>query len=62
MTNRQWLMWQLIDMSDEEFRRFLSYKYCIHKDTKNNCPRKCIGDCIDGVLKWLQQEHEEERQ
>jgi hypothetical protein len=63
MTDRQWLIWQLIDMSDEEFRRTLNYKYCIHKDVgkkyKRNCPRDCSEDCLNGMLAWLQQEHEE---
>jgi hypothetical protein len=58
MTNRQWLMWQLIDMSDEEFRRFLDYRYCIHKDTRS-CPIECEADCLNGMLAWLKQEHEE---
>jgi hypothetical protein len=60
MTNRQWLMWQLIDMSDEEFRRFLNHKYCLYKDVKGNCPRNCREDCSKSMLAWLRQEHEED--
>lgn len=60
MTNRQWLMWKLIDMSDEEFRSTIYYKYCIHKDAKGNCPKDCIAGCVDSMLAWLRQEHKEE--
>ena len=56
MTNRQWLIWQLIDMSDEEFRRTLNYKYCINQD-KGSCPIECRADCLESKLAWLRQEH-----
>ncbi len=63
MTNRQWLMWKLIDMSDEEFARVVSFD-CIYmisdKDSKI-CPPddSCGGCCREGRVKWLKQEHVE---
>jgi hypothetical protein len=57
MTNRQWLIWQLIDMSDDDFVNFLSYsgwfcsKYC-----KSN---QCDDMCYDRVVDWINKEHSE---
>jgi hypothetical protein len=58
MTNRQWLTWQLIDMTDEEFRRTLNYKYCADK-INGKCPHGCKADCLERMLAWLQLEHKE---
>jgi hypothetical protein len=62
MTNRQWLIWQLIDMSDEEFadrvcgnREVWSCDDCV-KNKVNNV--SCQG-CEEKFHKWLQQEHKE---
>ena len=63
MTNRQWLMWQLLDMSDEEFARVVSFDciYMISCDDSKICPPddSCGGNCREGRVKWLQQEHVE---
>lgn len=59
MTNRQWLMWQLIDMSDEELlRKFpaLLCDVCAEYITPHQI---CKGDCDPMRLDWLKKEHEE---
>ena len=59
MTNRQWLMWQLIDMSDEELlRKFpgLLCDVCAEYITSHQI---CNGDCDPIRLAWLKKEHEE---
>ena len=63
MTNRQWLIWRLIDMSDEEFadricgekRMVWSCDDCV----KNKVYDACDGDCEKRFHEWLQQEHKE---
>ena len=62
MTNRQWLIWQLIDMSDEEFANRLcgnrivwSCDDCV----KNKVNDVCSGDCEEKLHEWLKQEHKE---
>lgn len=59
MTNRQWLMWQLIDMSDEEFARVVSFDciYMIRCNDSKICPDSCGENCREGRVKWLKQEH-----
>jgi hypothetical protein len=61
MTNRQWLIWKLIDMSDEEFadrvcgnREVWSCYECV--DNKIN-DYACQQDCHERFRKWLKQEH-----
>ena len=46
MTNRQWLMWQMIDMSD----------VCKKYVTPN---KPCPKDCDSLLLAWLKKEHKE---
>lgn len=67
MTNRQWLIWQLIDMKDEEFVKIVNapcaYKeadgHCkIYKEKDGHCNRDCCADCKQGQIMWLKQEHE----
>ena len=63
MTNRQWLMWKLIDMSDDEFAdnvcdsKLWSCKDC--RENKINDYGYCQG-CREEFHKWLNQEHKEE--
>jgi hypothetical protein len=59
MTNRQWLIWELIDMSDEEFANRICGKRnvwwcddCI--DNKISYPYQ---DCNKKLYEWLKQEH-----
>ena len=58
MTNRQWLMWQIIDMSDEELiENFGSVcDFCSKYLTPN---KPCPNDCNSFLLAWLKQEHKE---
>lgn len=57
MTNRQWLIWQLIDMSDEEFARMLN-----GHGLGWFCDICTIYDCNDyngcekEFIKWLQKD------
>jgi hypothetical protein len=63
MTNRQWLIWKLIDMPDKEFadrvcsnnRAVWSCEDCI----ENKVNDVCCQDCEEKFHKWLQQEHKE---
>lgn len=60
MTNRQWLIWQLIDMSDEEFADKVcgsdlwSCDDCIKNTTTDY--GYCQG-CREEFSEWLKQEH-----
>ena len=60
MTNRQWLIWQLIDMDDEKFADKLNGRgwFCAICDRENVsiCNEK---DCKRKFIEWLRQEHEE---
>ena len=58
MTNRQWLMWQMIDMSDEDFLKWVDC-VCVYYQDSEFCPHGCQQKCAEGQLKWLKQEHEE---
>lgn len=59
MTNRQWFIWKLIDMSDEEFadricgeKNIWSCDDCV--DNKISYP---CQDCNKRFYEWLKQEH-----
>ena len=59
MTNRQWLMWQIIDMSDEELiKNFGSMCDACRKYVTPDglCPK----DCDSLLLAWLKKEHTED--
>lgn len=62
MTNRQWFIWRLIDMSDEEFAEGI----CGNGEvwSCDDCRRYGVNDCgCDGCEEkfhaWLKQEHKE---
>jgi hypothetical protein len=61
MTNRQWLIWKMIDMSDDEF----ADRVCGHKEvwSCNDCAENKIKPMNNGCRKkfqeWLKQEHKE---
>lgn len=58
MTNRQWLMWQIIDMSDEELiKNFGSMCEVCKKYITSNKP--CPANCDSLLLDWLKKEYEE---
>jgi hypothetical protein len=50
-------MWELIDMSDEEFSKLLIGE-CAYRDDKY-CPDDCARKCSEGYKIWLIQEHKE---
>ena len=56
MTNREWLLNKIQNMSDGELA-------CILANENNICKimnKKCVGgDCTDCILPWLKQEHKE---
>lgn len=61
MTNRQWLMWQMIDMSDKElFDKYHGFM-CDVCSNNNIFPYNapCPGKCEQKVFDWLKQEHDE---
>jgi hypothetical protein len=59
MTNKQWLIWQLIDMSEDDLATRLNVEWFC--DT--HCPYDeniaCNERCRDNIVEWLQQEHDE---
>ena len=58
MTNRQWLIWQLIDMSDEKFAQMLSrHGWFCDICTVYDC--NDYNDCEKEFIKWLRQEYKE---
>lgn len=60
MTNRQWLMWQLIDMSDEELIKEYPGVGCEACRKYGVTPNQiCTKDCDSLLLAWLKKEHEE---
>ena len=57
MTNKQWVMWKLIDMTDEEFSKLMVGECAYWVD--NYCPDDCPQKCSEGYKIWLSQEHKE---
>lgn len=62
MTNRQWLIWKLIDMSDEEF----ADRVCGQRNVwwcddcvENKITYPCSHDCYKRFHEWLKQEYKE---
>jgi hypothetical protein len=63
MTNRQWLIWQLIEMDDVKFtdREF----YHTEEFNCETCPVKSLmcepkkEKCWKHFIEWLKQEHKE---
>lgn len=63
MNNKQWLLWQMIDMDIEELSRVLSGRchacvaktYCKSKYPPNTAKPKCYHI----IKRWLQQKHED---
>lgn len=63
MTNRQWIIQKLIDMSDEEFadrlcgkRNVWSCDECVENKVNGACTRYCE----EHFREWLKQEHKVE--
>ena len=62
MTNRQWLLEQMQNMSDEEFSEYIAQtihkcKFCLI-DSEYECGQK-IRCCDDEIANWLKSEHKE---
>lgn len=53
MTNREWLE----TLTDEEFAKWHLSAGC--KSCANNPEKDFCNCCIDGTVKWLQEEHKE---
>lgn len=60
MTNRQWIMWRLIDMSDEELVKEIPGFMCDICNEYITPHQICKGDCRPKLLAWLKKEHKEE--
>jgi hypothetical protein len=66
MTNRQWLIWQLIDMPDEEFGDAIggvcgtgTTLWSCRDCTRHGVNKNESSDCEDKLREWLKQEHKE---
>lgn len=59
MTNRQWLIWKLIDMSDEELANLFLLPICNYAKRDNLELCRALSSCSECRRKWLQQEHVE---
>ena len=62
MTNKQWLIWRLIDMSDREF----ADRVCGNREvwSCDDCVKNKVNDvscqgCEEKFYEWLKQEHKE---
>ena len=56
MTNRQWLVQQLIDISDKEFMELFGCEVCAKYVIQNG---PCPADCDPVLLAWFKQELKE---
>ena len=63
MTNRQWLIWEMIDMHPYELGQVLSggCDTCVARPfcKKEFPPNTAKPQCHHIITKWLQQEHKE---
>ena len=59
MTNRQWLIWQMIDMSDNELKKKYPGFLCDVCAEYITPKTTCSGECNSLMLSWLNQEHKE---
>ena len=58
MTNREWLLNKMQNMSDEEFLKKIDISICSYIE-KNNCRIKDLGSCEKCQVAWLKSEHKE---
>ena len=58
MTNRQWLLWQMIELPSETLAHKLDVKWFC----ENHCvsPSDCNNMCRVQMIKWLKKEHKNE--
>lgn len=59
MTNREWLLNKMQNMSDEEFAEMLNDTSCICEMINKSCHECGKGDCVKGTINWLKSEHKE---
>ena len=61
MTNRQWLIWQMIDMADDVLlRTFAGWSCDVCQMFVRRADGPCPPDhCDDAIIEWLKQEHED---
>ena len=62
MTNRQWLIWQLIDMSDDEFADRVCGQgnvWWCDDCVNNKITYPSSHDCYKKFHEWLKQKHKE---
>lgn len=57
MTNRQWIIWKMIDMSDEDIVKCFGCEMCREYVTSG---KPCPSDCNSTLLAWLKKEHGED--
>lgn len=57
MTNREWLLNKMQNMSDEEFAE--TYDICAYIKEDECCVKKTATCCYDCELAWLKLEHKE---
>lgn len=58
MTNREWLLKEMQNMSDEELEKVIQSSVILCNDQRSK--DKCVGrGCRECKLEWLKQEHKE---
>ena len=61
MTNRQWLIWQMIDMSDDVLlRTFAGWSCDVCQMYVRPSDGPCPTHCDDAIIDWLKQEHKDD--
>ena len=59
MTNREWLLNKMQNMSDEELAKYLMVVDEIEEENDCQGTMCCDPDCTSCVIKWLKSEHKE---
>jgi hypothetical protein len=59
MTNRQWLIWQMIEMSDETLAHRLDVEWFCDNYCDGENQMACDSNCRENMIEWLKQEHKE---
>ena len=60
MTNREWLLEKIQNMSDEELGKIISVNFDVMDCEKTDAVGECDGnDCYNCQARWLKAEHKE---
>lgn len=59
MNNKQWLIWQMIDMPPEELAHMLDVVWFCDNCCDGEIRKACDSDCRGNMVDWLEMEHEE---